>query len=518
MKKTPNNIKKTLLDVRQELLKDKKLRQSQELYTQKLNEIFTDQVIELNESIDIKMSSTGTGKPIIDTNMSVTTSNKPQPVTNTSSSKKIILLNNEIINNQINTNEVQEANNDLLYHQGENIIELKDEVKNEENIIELKDEITNENELALADDSKSKNIINQNNTSQKTDVVNKVKSLQNEQLEILNEKINDLDLNGSEMSDKIDNLLDQKNLFSEKFNDELDIKLTEALNRTEDNLDSKLNNINNLYHEELSKYEDEANKNFAHLENQINELSLKIDNSIEKFTNDNQNQDLEVRLDNRINEVINNDIKIEDSLTNIDQKIDNTLEKFESVKIDTENKIQDISEALKNIEPELIKKIEEKQKNKTESERLQEKFDQMSKIMDTQNMRLLQMYHSSELQNSHSILQKNLDKNTSNTNNNIDPKILSEELKKDFFSQIKKEMDQQFNLLKEQLSEYEIKSVLDKIKSTDLNKEFKKPTKKFLSLFEAKKYVKNSIAKKSRDWLKDNELAIEEIAKKLLDK
>ena len=46
---------------------------------------------------------------------------------------------------------------------------------------------------------------------------------------MLNAKINDLDLNSSELTEKLDELLNQKNLFSEKFNDELDIKLTEAL-------------------------------------------------------------------------------------------------------------------------------------------------------------------------------------------------------------------------------------------------------------------------------------------------
>ena len=34
-------------------------------------------------------------------------------------------------------------------------------------------------------------------------------------------------------------------------------------------------------------------------------------------------------------------------------------------------------------------------------------------------------------------------------------------------------MEKQFNLLKEQLSEYEIKSVLDKINSTDINRNLK---------------------------------------------
>ena len=100
----------------------------------------------------------------------------------------------------------------------------------------------------------------------------------------------------------------------------------------------------------------------------------------------------------------------------------------------------------------------------------------------------------------------------------MSPELISEELKKEVFPKIQKEMDKQFDLLREQLSEYEIKSVLDKIGSTDLNKEFKKPVKKFSNLFDAKKYVKNSISKKSRDWIKNNDLAIDEIAKKLLDK
>ena len=107
--------------------------------------------------------------------------------------------------------------------------------------------------------------------------------------------------------------------------------------------------------------------------------------------------------------------------------------------------------------PELINKIEEKQKNKSESEKLQDKFDQMSKIMDLQNMRMLQMYHSSELQHSHSILQKNMETKTSapaSEQKSIDPELISEEIKKEFFPKIQKEMDKQFNLLREQLSEY----------------------------------------------------------------
>ena len=121
-----------------------------------------------------------------------------------------------------------------------------------------------------------------------------------------------------------------------------------------------------------------------------------------------------------------------------------------------------------------MKELKKKQKNKSESEKLQDKFDQLSKIMDMQNMRMLQMYHSNELQYSHSILQNNVDKKNSPTASvNLDSEKISNEFKKEVFPKLQKEIDKQFDQLKAQLSEYEIKSILDRIKTTDLNKEFK---------------------------------------------
>ena len=220
----------------------------------------------------------------------------------------------------------------------------------------------------------------------------------------------------------------------------------------------------------------------------------------------------------KITDLQDYNLKIENSLNNLNNKIEETLDKISSYKNETEEKFNLIHQKIDNMEPELVNKIVEKERNKTESEKLQDKFDQMSKIMDMQNMRMLQMYHSSELQHSHSILQKNMETRKQKPEQKINSEIISEELKKEVFPKIQKEMDKQFNLLKEQLSEYEIKSVLDKIDSTDLNKEFKRPTKKFENFFDAKKYVKNSISKKSREWIKNNEIAIDEIAKKLLVK
>ena len=546
MKKSPNYIKKTLDEIKLELLKDKKLQLSRQLYVQKLKEIFNEQVIELKDGVETRMSSTGTDKTVAvsSTNETTTTSVQSKPKHQNSKNEKIIFLNNEVIEN--NLSEIEEANKELFNfgNSDENIIELKEEVseKDDQKIIDLIDEVDEiinlteevaETVVVGKQDAEQQQVIA---SSQEQEEIKKSQIFSNEQLEMLNAKINDLDLNSSELTEKLDELLNQKNLFSEKFNNELDVKLTDALIRSEESIENKLNNINDSYHKEFEKYEDEANKNFANLEDQIgqlnnqfdniqnniNTISSKIDENINQLNDPqklSENLNLEKRFEDKISDLKDYNLKIENSLNNLNNKIDETLDNISAYRNEATQKIEELNQKVQNIEPDLINKIEEKQKNKSESEKLQDKFDQMSKIMDLQNMRMLQMYHSSELQHSHSILQKNMETKTSapvSEQKSIDPEIISEEIKKEFFPKIQKEMDKQFNLLREQLSEYEIKSIFDKIGSTDLNKEFKKPIKRFSNLVDAKKYVKNSISKKSRDWLKNNETMIDEIAKKLL--
>jgi hypothetical protein len=546
MKKSPNYIKKTLDEIKLELLKDKKLQLSRQLYVQKLKEIFNEQVIELKDGVETRMSSTGTDKTVAvsSTNETTTTTVQSKPKHQNSKNEKIIFLNNEVIEN--NLSEIEEANKELFNfgNSDENIIELKEEVseKDDQKIIDLIDEVDEiinlteevaETVVVGKQEAEQQQVIA---SSQEQEEIKKSQIFSNEQLEMLNAKINDLDLNSSELTEKLDELLNQKNLFSEKFNNELDVKLTDALIRSEESIENKLNNINDSYHKEFEKYEDEANKNFANLEDQIgqlnnqfdniqnniNTISSKIDENINQINDPqklSENLNLEKRFEDKISDLKDYNLKIENSLNNLNNKIDETLDNISAYRNEATQKIEELNQKVQNIEPDLINKIEEKQKNKSESEKLQDKFDQMSKIMDLQNMRMLQMYHSSELQHSHSILQKNMETKTSapvSEQKSIDPEIISEEIKKEFFPKIQKEMDKQFNLLREQLSEYEIKSIFDKIGSTDLNKEFKKPIKRFSNLVDAKKYVKNSISKKSRDWLKNNETMIDEIAKKLL--
>ncbi|WP_440910199.1 hypothetical protein [Candidatus Pelagibacter sp.] len=540
MKKTPIYIKKTLDEIRLELLKDKKLKLSRQLYVQKLKEIFNEQVIDLKDGMETKMSSTGTDKTVVISSSKETSSqSKPRQTNN---NNKIIFLNNEVV--EQNLSEIDEANNDLsnFGNLDGSIIELKDEVSNvnDQKIIDLIEEV--DEIINLTNEVVEKVVSDKENNYEKTlndevakEEITTPQIFSNEQLEMLNAKINDLDLNSSELTEKLDELLNQKNIFSEKFNDELDVKLTEALNRSEESLENKLNNINDNYHHEFEKYEDEANKNFANLEDQIVQLnsqfsdiqnnissiSNKIDDNINQLNNPqkiSENLNIEKQIDEKIKDLKDYNLKIENTLNNLHNKIEETLDNLSIYRNEAIEKVDEINQKIQNIEPDLINKIEEKQKNKSESEKLQEKFEQISKVMDLQNMRMLQMYHSSELQNSHSILQNNMkQRNQDHESKDKTLKLIKDQMTEELYPNIQNEIEKQFKLLKDQLSNYEIKSILDKIQSTNISKEAKKPLKKFSNLFDAKKYVKGIVSKKSRDWIKENESSIENVAKKLLN-
>ena len=540
MKKTPIYIKKTLDEIRLELLKDKKLKLSRQLYTQKLKEIFNEQVIDLKDGMETKMSSTGTDKTVVISSSKESSSQSKSRQTN--NNNKIIFLNNEVV--EQNLSEIDEANNDLsnFGNLDESIIELKDEVSNnnDQKIIDLIEEV--DEIINLTNEVAERVVSNKENNYEKTfndevakEEITTPQIFSNEQLEMLNAKINDLDLNSSELTEKLDELLNQKNIFSEKFNDELDVKLTEALNRSEESLENKLNNINDNYHQEFEKYEDEANKNFANLEDQIVQLntqfndiqnnissiSNKIDDNINQLNNPqkiSENLNIEKQIDEKIKDLKDYNLKIENTLNNLHNKIEETLDNLSIYRNEAIEKVDEINQKIQNIEPDLINKIEEKQKNKSESEKLQEKFEQISKVMDLQNMRMLQMYHSSELQNSHSILQNNMkQRNQDHESKDKTLKLIKDQMTEELYPNIQNEIEKQVQLLKDQLSNYEIKSILDKIQSTDISKEAKKPLKKFSNLFDAKKYVKGIVTKKSRDWIKENESSIENVAKKLLN-
>ena len=110
-------------------------------------------------------------------------------------------------------------------------------------------------------------------------------------------------------------------------------------------------------------------------------------------------------------------------------------------------------------------------------------------------MRMLQMYHSAELQHSHSILKDNLkSKSKSSNTENENPEFIFESIKKNF-SKDKKRDGSSIDLLREQMSEFEIKSILDKVNTKDISKEFKRPTKKFTNLLMQRNILKTIFLK-----------------------
>ena len=110
MKKSPNYIKKTLNEIKLELLKDKKLQLSKELYVQKLKEIFNEKVIDLNDGVETRMSSTGTDKTVaLSSTNEISVQSKQKQ--NSNKNEKIIFLNNEIVDQ--NLSEIEEANQEL---------------------------------------------------------------------------------------------------------------------------------------------------------------------------------------------------------------------------------------------------------------------------------------------------------------------------------------------------------------------------------------------------------------------
>ena len=124
------------------MLKDKKLQLSRQLYIQKLKEIFNDQVIDLKDSVETRMSSTGTDKTYA-VSSSNDASNQSKLNQINKKNEKIIFLNNEVVDQ--NLSEIEEANNELsnFGNTDENIIELKDEVidSKDQKIIDLIEEV-----------------------------------------------------------------------------------------------------------------------------------------------------------------------------------------------------------------------------------------------------------------------------------------------------------------------------------------------------------------------------------------
>ena len=498
MSKLYKSIKDTLSETKSSLLKDGLYRESNQNYLSKLNEIYGDNVIDLNDSVTDEYKF----QTII-------------PKANDSGQKdNIIYLNNEVIS-------------DLEPIENETIIDLQDEIKNEleevDMALDLNEEkidekITEEN--ILTNDSINK-LTNENKqtTNLPDNEVNEVKiteelpgdfnegneSLLNDepndeailneitnnkiensisQIEDLSGKVEDIENQNSLLFDKLDDLVNQNLNFSDKLDNDLDLKLDLTSAKIDEKSELKYKaleeKILSIQTETLRQTED-LKENFANFQNQLTSSMTQISN--EK------------------NELL--------------ESVNSKMNTFNESSV---NAINLLKQELEGIEPKIFNSIEEKQKNKTESEKLQDRFNDITKILDMQNMRMSQLYHSNELQNSQKILQKNMESGNqpANTESNLNPETTNR-LVDNIIHELKNYNDKNFKDIKKQIFNFETNNWLEKINPTSLEKKFLDTPERFDNLHDAKNFVVNSLSKQTNDWIEENQQKIEEISKKLLD-
>ena len=514
------SIRDTLNQTKKALLKDKKYKEANQSYLDKLNKIYGDNVIDLNDSVSDNQK------------------NKSSILENNSNDKNdnIIYLQNEIID------DLETLNNDT-------VINLTKEIKNEfqdlEPIIDLTKEVASEinEETEVEEIAENEEIIEDliEEKSPETEIIDQSISDINQTEEILNPNTNNDNI-AADATETIDRN-DQKSastVISDQFNDEIitsKIKIDQLESSISqiDDLSGKVQDIENQNNLLFDKLDDLVNQNLNLSDKLDNDLDLKLDIASVKIDekSDLKYKALEEKILNIQTEMLNQTQSLKDNFENLQTQLTNSMSqmsneknellenvnlKMNSANENSVNAINLLKQELEGIEPKIFKSIEEKQINKTESEKLQDRFNDITKILDMQNMRMSQLYHSTELQNSQKILQKNMENKNQPVNNesNLSPETTNR-LVDNIINELKNYNDKNFRDMKKQIINFETNSLLDKINPTSLEKKFLDTPERFDNLHDAKNFVVNSLSKQTSDWIDDNQQKIEEISKKLLD-
>ena len=529
------SIKETLNQTKKALLEDNQYKKANQNYLNELNKIYGDNIIDLNDSVSNNQKN----------NNSILESNK---------NDNIIYLQNEIVKNK------ESSNNDT-------IIDLTTEIKNEfdelEPIIDLTKEVTSElNKETVVEEE----IIEKAATSElnKETVVEEEIAEKDALIEeVIEEKGFETEDQSSSEINKIEETFDpntnndniaadtnetvennnQKSLsdvISKQFNDELianKIKIDQlenSISQIED-LSGKVQDIENQNNLLFDKLDDLVNQNLNFSDKLDNDLDLKLDIASVKIDekSDLKYKALEEKVLNIQTEMLNQTQNLKDNFENLQTQLTNSMSqmsnekneilesvnlKMNTVNENSVNAINLLKQELEGIEPKIFKNIEEKQKNKTESEKLQDRFNDITKILDMQNMRMSQLYHSNELQNSQKILQKNMETGNRPVENvnNLNPE-LTNRLVENIIHELKTYNDKNFQDMKKQMSNFETNNWLEKINPTSLEKKFVHTQERFDNLHDARNFVVNSLSKQTVDWIEENQHKIDEISKKLLD-
>ena len=518
------SIKETLNQTKKALLEDNQYKKANQNYLNELNKIYGDNIIDLNVSTSDNLKNKST---ILDNNKN----------------DNIVYLQNEIVDN------LETSGKDT-------IINLTEEIKNEsdelEPIIDLTKEVTSElNEEKVITVAEEKIV-------EKEVIIEKLieaKDLEDETIDQLNSEINQteevLDLNANK--DNIsadttdtaevienDNQNSPSEVISKQFNDEIianKIKIDQlesSISQIED-LSGKIQDIDNQNNLLFDKLDDLVNQNLNLSDKLDNDLDLKLDIASVKIDekSDLKYKALEEKVLNIQTEMLNQTQNLKDNFETLQTQLTNSMSqmsnekneilesvnlKMNTVNENSVNAINLLKQELEGIEPKIFKSIEEKQKNKTESEKLQDRFNDITKILDMQNMRMSQLYHSNELQNSQKILQKNMETGNRpvDTLNNLNPE-LTNRLVETITQELKNYNDKNFHDIKKQMSNFETNNLLEKINPISLEKKFTQAPERFDNLHDARNFVTNSLSKQTANWIEENQQKIDEISKKLLD-
>jgi hypothetical protein len=520
-------IKKNLNQTKKALLEDNQYKKANQNYLNELNKIYGDNIIDLNVSVSDSLKN----KSII------LDSNKDD---------NIIYLQNEIVSN------LETTDNDI-------VINLTEEIKNEadelEPIIELTKGVTSElnedkvgalveeeavEKEAIIDDLIEEKSLEAEIIDQSINNVN-----QTEEVFDLNNNITNNDNISADTTDTAEvienNIQDSPSAaINEKFHDEITAnkikidQLETSISQIED-LSGKVQDIENQNTLLFDKLDDLVNQNLNLSDKLDSDLDLKLDIASVKIDekSDLKYKALEEKVLNIQSEMLNQTQNLKDNFETLQTQLTNSMSqmsnekneilesvnlKMNTVNENSVNAINLLKQELEGIEPKIFKSIEDKQKNKTESEKLQDRFNDITKILDMQNMRMSQLYHSNELQNSQKILQKNME--TSNrpvdTVNSLNPD-LTNQLVETITQELKNYNDKNFYDIKKQMSNFEKNNWLEKIDPTSLEKKLTQAPERFDNLHDARNFVTNSLSKQTANWIEENQQKIDEISKKLLD-
>ena len=512
MSKTFKSIKEILDLSKNNLLEDELYQSSHKQYLKKLDEVYDDNIIELNDPVENIIELNDPVENIIELTELVEENHSAMNTNDTAvrENNNIIHLNNELLNQD--KVKIEEFNNGLTLEKDESIIDLIEEATDEDSavvdlsIIESNDppsktllkETKETNEtvpVKTSNDQINESIVaNQTNETVPVETSNdqinesivanqtKIDQLEENMVQVqdLTNKVQDIENQNNLLFDKFDDLVNQNLNLSDKLANDLDLKLDLS----------------------VSKIEEESSLKYQALDEKLINIETQTKDLKENIV------DFQTQLSTSINNISNENKELLDT---VNTKI-NAINEINS------QAIIDLKIELGEIEPKIIKSLEEKQKNKTESEKLQEKFNEITKVLDMQNMRMSQLYHSNELKSSYDILQKNLQTNNNLSGKNLDTDSeLSNKSVDNIIEELKRNNDKNFEDIKKQISKYEIKDFLDKTVPEDIETKLENSSERFDNLHDAREYVTTYLSNRTNNWIEKNQHKIDEISKKLLD-